>query len=183
MRTINSNERQAWLKKIGLENIYKEWPNENWRFKEEKDALSCKTKSISITVRMPQRGVDVISLSNLLTTGPKKIYGGSIFWLSGWGMSCDYEANPGIALYKKFLPEKKHPIEGIGLVFDESERADQSAAITIPIIWRWDAYMVPKYGDYFVQFSNDEFIDIVTKSESMVNEWMKWLSDYKPEIS
>ena len=97
-------------------------------------------------------------------------------------MSCDYEGNPGIALYKKLLSENRHPIDGMGLVFDESEMADQSAVITIPIIWRWDAYMVPEDGDYFVRFSNDEFIDIETKSEVMADEWMKWLSEYKPEI-
>jgi hypothetical protein len=182
MRTINNARRQEWLKKRGLQNIYKEWPNESWCFNEQQEKLSCKNKPKSITLKMPQRGVDIIFLSNLLTTGPKKIYGGSIFWLSGWGMSCDHEGNPGIALYKKFLPANKHPIDGMGLIFEESEMADQSAAIAIPIIWRWDAYMMPENGNYIVQFSNEEFIDIETKSEAMADEWMEWLSDYKPEM-
>jgi hypothetical protein len=180
MRTISVSDRNEWLIARGLVNLLGDSPvslpwvdREAWAFKKDGKL---------VTVTMPQRAVDIIYLSNQLTTGPQNAFKGSMCWLSGWGMSCEYEGNPGIALYRKFLPVDKHPIDGLGILFDKEEKDDQSAALAVPLVWRWDACMMPEDGSYFVKFSNDECVDIYTKSDHMVDEWMRWLGDYHPEV-
>lgn len=172
MKSVESHERQEWLKKRGLLLAGGRWPHgELWEFAECREL---------IVIPMPKDAVDIIFLSNRLSTGPRDDFKGSIFWLSCWSVSSDYEARPGIALYRKFLPEKKHPIDGLGILFDEDEMADQAAAMAIPMIWRWDACMLPQDGEYFIETSNDEFVDIKVRSKALADEWMKYLSEYNP---
>ena len=122
----------------------------------------------SLVFDLPSRGLEVIGLSNVLSTNLEgEGYSGSLLWLKAWGIwSEDYE-EVGLRLFERLIsgPEGQATLpDSPGQLFDKNESTDQRAALTVPMLFQWDAYLVPDHGRYVVFVSHDEYVDVVAKT-------------------
>lgn len=64
-----------------------------------------------------------------------------------------------------------------GYLFDEREIHLCVGAAVLPMLYGWDAYLIPKSREHFLYLSHDEFIGIYYKNVSDESEFLKCYRD------
>ena len=82
---------------------------------------------------------------------------------------------------REALGETRPLIEVPGHVFSPDEFADARAFWTVPIVFGWDAILVPEKSDYFVFNSHDEVICFVSRTEETHLRLLEEFKDWKPD--
>ena len=138
----------------------------------------------SLVFDLPSRSLEIIGLSNVLSRNLEgDSYSGSLVWLRDWDIwSEDYE-EVGCRLASRLFSDPRRPTrfpDAPGQVFDSTELLDQRVALIVPMLFQWDAYLVPGHGKYVVFVSHDEYVDVVAKTANELDRLFQELHAWNP---
>jgi hypothetical protein len=74
-------------------------------------------------------------------------------------------------------------IEKPGHLFDTSEEVALQAFLMIPVLFSWDAYLVPESAEYFVFNSHDERVYVVSDQQSTHERLLSDMETWEPKES
>jgi hypothetical protein len=86
----------------------------------------------------------------------------TLFWIEEWNMWGSDVEEVGRLYAERLASAFNVPFDvdqKMALTFSEEELLPQRAFIFLPILFQWDAYMIPEHGSYFVFFCHDGFLE------------------------
>jgi hypothetical protein len=103
----------------------------------------------------------------MLTTGPseneEENFGGALLWLHDWGMWSETLDDVGLVLLRAM--RRDHP--GSADIastpahhFSAAEFVEARATTAIPLLFQWDAHLVPDDGSAIYAISHDGYVDM-----------------------
>ena len=138
----------------------------------------------SLVSDLPTEGLRIIGLSNVLSRNLEgDNYPGALVWLDDYGIWSDDNEEAGVRLLSQLLSDPQRSAcfpDTRGQVFDTTEVVDQRVALIVPMLFQWDAYLVPEHGRYFVFLSHDEYVNVVAKTEDELDRLFEELHAWNP---
>ncbi len=138
----------------------------------------------SLVFDLPSRGLEIIGLSNVLSRNLEgDNYPGALVWLRAYGMWSEDNEEAGVRLLSRLLSDPQGSArfpDTRGQVFDTTEVVDQRVALIVPMLFQWDAYLVPDHGRYVVFVSHDEYVDVVAKTADELDRLFQELHAWNP---
>jgi hypothetical protein len=120
----------------------------------------------SLVITLPKMALEAVGLANVLSrdldrTPPRS----SLLWLKGWDIwSEDYE-EVGANLIRSMRFDKAQLIKDLpGQEFEPAETLDLRTFLLVPIVFQWDAYLVPDHAGYVAFVCHDGFVNILTRT-------------------
>lgn len=140
-----------------------------------------------LAVTLDEKPSRIIALANyLLPTWKDAPFQGALLWFKEWGIWDDYTETTGLRIVNEMrrgLGEERQLIEAPALFFEPSELALAHSFFLLPLLFGWDAFLVPKGKDYFVFVSHDEVACVVAKNSEAYHELYEQVQDWKPKES
>jgi hypothetical protein len=145
------------------------------------------------TIVLNEKPADVINLGIRLIPdldelsmlpGPSATpFSGALMWVRERGIWGKTEENTGEMMISQLrlargetAPLSKRP----GHLFGHNEFYETQSFFMIPLLFGWDAFVVPENGDYFVFVSHDDVIAVVSRTTDINDHFMKRLEDWNP---
>jgi len=69
-----------------------------------------------------------------------------------------------------------------GQIYPPEQSSELWMSFVVPMLFGWDAFMVPASQEYFVFNSHDEVISVVTRTEELCQELLRGLENWKPQL-
>lgn len=124
-------------------------------------------------MRIPVRGspVEIVAMAYvLLMSGvpddDERNFAGGLLWLQDWDIGSETTERVGLMWLRgsrcSAEPDcaiKDCPAE----LFEQTEFPAAQAALALPLMFQWDAYLIPVSGGYLVYCSHHGHVDIVTR--------------------
>lgn len=79
--------------------------------------------------------------------------------------------------------EHRPLVERPGQLFDSSEAVALQSFLILPVLFSWDAYLVPESGEYFVFNSHDESVYVVSGTKQTHEKLFELLRIWEPKQS
>jgi len=139
----------------------------------------------SVRIAAPREGLGILSLTALLlapwAAGPaEEAFPGGLVWLRDWDIWSEATERVGHALLRGV--RAPHPRAGdvAGLPahrLDAAEGTEARALLTLPLLFQWDAWLVPESADLAVFLSHDGFVRITAASPGAHDRVMECVRD------
>ncbi len=135
----------------------------------------------SLTIPLPTVGLEVIGLSIVLARGFEGFpTGASLLWLKSWDIwSQDFEDMGANLLCR--LRRSNDLGDLPGQVFGAKEQLDLSSALLIPLLFQWDAYLIPEHARYVAFVCHDDFVNLLAGTAEDLDSLFRQLEPWKPE--
>jgi len=135
-----------------------------------------------ITVELPEKPYELVALANsLLPYSEAAPFRGALLWIKQWGVWNELVERAGfrvMQVMRSIHGDSKPMEEAPGYLFDERELVDLQVCLIQPLLIGWDAFLIPKSGDYIVATSHDELTCIMSRTlqihQSMLDELQPW---------
>src|SRR5262245_57552494 len=105
-----------------------------------------------IAIELPEKPYQLVALANaLLPYSGSSQFQGALLWIRQWGVWNDLVEGTGfrvLELMRLTHGETKSLEEAPGLLFDAQELTDLQVCLVQPLLIGWDAFLVPKDGEY-----------------------------------
>lgn len=121
----------------------------------------------------------------LVPTWEEVPFTGALLWIREWGIWGDHAEKTGAIIIEKMRLAKgeSEPLfQRPGHLFEREELFEMHSYFVLPLLWGWDAFLVPKNKDYFVFVSHDEVVEIVCRTPATFELLQKRLANWKPEV-
>jgi hypothetical protein len=101
-------------------------------------------------------------------------FGGCLVWFREWGIWNEYSERAGdriVATLRRGLIESSAPAisDAPAQVFGPQEFTDAQVLVTVPLIFQWDAYVVPASARCVILVSHDDYIQVDTRSRTVLS--------------
>jgi hypothetical protein len=180
MKTLTWEQAAEWTNSVGLVatvvRSVQEYPTEGGKpqkvcrinksiyFPNEDPALR-------LTLPLPNLPYQVAYLANaLLPYSDSDEFQSCLLWMTDWGIWSDVSERVATSLancFRSTRGERNLLIDRPAHLFDETEAADAQTLLTIAIVFGWDCYVIPKHGSYYALTSHDEYIEVVSGSTAI----------------
>lgn len=174
MRFLTTEEAKSWCQERALS------VSANQYLRYNHDSQHCFTVGLEIK---PSR---VIALADyLIPTWEDVPFQGALLWIREWGVWGDYAERAGAMIVKQMRLAKgeRAPLEERpGHLFGPDEVFEMHSYLLIPLLFGWDAFVVPKSGDYFIFVSHDGVADVVTRTANGAEELRRRVHDWEPQV-
>ncbi len=172
MKFLTTEEARAWCDTHGL-NVTSQ------RF------LSFGTGNpYCFTIGLEEKPSRVIALADyLVPTWDDVPFGGALLWISERGVWGDFSENTGdmIVGLMRLSKGEPEPLEKRpGHLFGSEELFEMHAFLVVPLLFGWDAFLVPEGKNYFLFVSHDSFVVVVCRTQETYEELYQRLRDWKP---
>jgi hypothetical protein len=126
----------------------------------------------------------VIALSDyLVPTWNDVPFEGALLWIRERGIWGDYSENVGAKIIQQMRlgqgetePLEKRP----GHLFGPKEIFEMHSYFLIPMIFGWDAFLIPEGKDYFLFASHDGVLGVVSQTQRVSEEVYRRVIDWNP---
>lgn len=136
------------------------------------------------TVGLEEKPSRVIALADyLIPTWEDTPFRGALLWIRGWRIWGDHSEKTGTMIVQQMRLAKgeSEPLEiRPGYLFGQDEVFEMHSYFVVPILFGWDAFVVPECGDYFVFVSHDGVAAVVARNADRAEELRQRLQDWKP---
>ena len=68
-----------------------------------------------------------------------------------------------------------------GHIFEPNEVFESHAYLLLPMLFGWDAFLIPEAGDYFVFISHDGVAEVVARTAEKAKEPRERVKDWNPK--
>jgi len=129
----------------------------------------------------------IIALANyLLPTWDEAPFEGALLWFREWGIGDAYAEKTGLRIVEEMrlrLGEERPLAVAPAMLFEPEELALAHSFFVLPLLFGWDAFLVPQGKNYFVFVSHDEVACVVAQTQEVYKEVFHQVSDWKPQAS
>jgi hypothetical protein len=137
------------------------------------------------TVGLEEKPSRVIALADyLVPTWEDVPFEGALLWIRERGIWGDYSENTGAMVVQqmRFADGENEPLEKRpGHLFGPEELVKMHSYFVIPLLFGWDAFVIPGGQDYFVFVSHDGVAEVVTRSAEKAKELQGRLRNWNPK--
>ena len=139
----------------------------------------------ALLIELTEKPSRIIALANYLVPAwSPDSFQGAIVWISDWGIGDDDSERTGSTIIEQMRAacgEQRPLSEAPGMLFGQNEMAEMYSYFVLPLIFGWDAFVVPIGQDYFVFVSHDEVVSLVSSTTKAHEEALKRLKDWGPK--
>jgi hypothetical protein len=126
----------------------------------------------------------IIALADYLVPTWKDVpFGGALLWIRERGIWGDYAESTGAMIVRQ-LRLAKGETEALekrpGHLFGMDELFEMHSFFVIPLLFGWDAFLVPEGKDYFLFVSHDGIVGVVCRTQETFEELYQRVSDWHP---
>jgi hypothetical protein len=127
--------------------------------------------SVRIHLGVPGDAIAAVGLAyTLLMTGvseyEERNFGGALIWLHRWEIGSEQIDEAGYMLLDGIRAASRGSIEiasAPAQLFDEKEFVLAYACLVLPMLFQWDAHLVPTCDEFFAFVSHEGRIDLITR--------------------
>jgi len=174
MRFFTTDEAKAWCQARGL------------RVTADRYLLYEPGSPHCFTVGLEEKPSSVIALANyLVPTWEDVPFEGALLWIREWGIWGHYSENTAAMIVQQMRlakgesePLDKHP----GQLFAPEELIEMHSYFVIPMLFGWDAFLIPERGDYFIFVSHDGVAEVVARSAERFEELRQRVLNWNPQV-
>jgi hypothetical protein len=120
-----------------------------------------------------------------LSTLPWESFQGALIWISEIGIWGDVDEGTGANIMENMIRGHGSSVKfdsDQGYIFDEKELFDARAFWLQPFFFGWNAFMIPRSGEYFVYASHDEVCCIISRTKQVHEMLLEKLSSWNPDV-
>jgi hypothetical protein len=121
------------------------------------------------SIRLEDKASRVIALADYLVPTWKDVpFEGALLWIRERGVWGDFSENTGAAIVEQMRVAKgaTEPLERRpGHLFGSEEVFEMHSYFVIPLLFGWDAFLIPKGKDYFLFVSHDGVVGVVSGTQ------------------
>lgn len=136
------------------------------------------------TVGLEEKPSRVIALADhLVPTWKEFPFEGALLWIRERGIWGDYSEQTGITIVRQMRrakgdiePFEKRP----GHIFEPEELIEMHSFLVIPMLFGWDAFLIPQNRDYFVFVSHDSILAAVSRTPEGSEELRRRVHSWNP---
>jgi hypothetical protein len=137
------------------------------------------------TVGLEEKPSRVIALADyLVPTWESVPFDGALLWIRERGVWGDYSENTGAMIVEQMRlaqgenePVEKRP----GHLFAPEELVKMHSYFVIPLLFGWDAFLIPEGRDYFVFVSHDGVAEVVGRTAEKAEELRERVREWNPQ--
>jgi hypothetical protein len=173
MKLFTAEEVRAWCGAHDLEinsNRFLNYGTEN---------LYC------FSISLEEKASRVIALADyLVPTWPDIPFAGALLWIRERGMWGDFSENTGAMMLRQMRMANgaTKPLEGFpGQLFAADELAEFHSYFLLPLLFGWDAFVIPEGKDYFLFVSHDGIVEVVSQKAGTLEELRLRVSNWNPK--
>jgi hypothetical protein len=173
MKFLTEEEVKRWCRHRGVEVT-----SNKYLFYDRADAfcLSVVIENLSST--------DVLMLAEYLMPNWIDVpFEGALLWIRERGIWGEFVENTGAQILSQLRfanGDVRPPEESPGSVFAEDEIFGLHSYFILPMLFGWDAFLVPNNADYIVFVSHDGFVGVVCRTAEKHEETYHRLRDWHP---
>jgi hypothetical protein len=130
-----------------------------------------------LIVRVPESGLRCVALAYVLLMASvredESEFKGCLFWLREWEIGSPQLDRVGHTVLRSLRAARGEAVswhDAPGELFGPEEVGEANAAFVQPLIFDWDAYLVPSSGEYFVFSYHHEHLFVVSPTKSKLDE-------------
>jgi hypothetical protein len=173
MRFLTTDEAKNWCQARGLKVTADRYLHY------ETDSPYC------FTVGLEEKPSRVIALADyLVPTWEDVPFQGALLWIRARGVWGDYSENTGAMIVEQMRlakgesePLEKRPAH----LFGPEELLQMHSYFVVPMLFGWDAFVIPESGDYFIFVSHDGVAEVVARNAEKVEELRQRVQDWNPQ--
>jgi hypothetical protein len=136
------------------------------------------------TIGLEDKSSRVIALADYLVPTWKDVpYEGALLWIRERGVWGDFSENTGAVVIQQMRLAKGEtkPLEkSPGHLFGPEEPFEMHSYFVIPLLFGWDAFLVPEGKDYFLFVSHDGVVGVVCRTQETYEELFHRVRAWKP---
>lgn len=137
-----------------------------------------------ITIVLKEEPSRVIALADyLVPTWEDVPFEGALLWIRQRGVWGDHSEKTG-AMIVQLMRLAKGEVESLevrpGHLFGPEELFEMHSHFVIPMLFGWDAFLVPENPDYFVFVSHDGVVEVVSRTAEKAEELRVRLRSWNP---
>jgi hypothetical protein len=162
MRFLTTEEAKVWCEAHGLQVT----ANRHLKY----DIANQHSFSIGLEDK-PSR---VIALADYLVPTWKDVsFSGALLWIRERGIWGDYSENTGAMIVRQMRLGRGEtgPLDlKPGYLFGAEELIELHAYFLIPLLFGWDAYLIPDGAEYFLSVSHDGVVEAVGRTPQAIEQ-------------
>lgn len=139
---------------------------------------------LGLSIRIPTEAGRAIALgSGLLAFEANVEFYGRLLWLANWDIGTPQIERAGLRMIEQIRRGYGacSSIESApGNLFRTDQVADLHAFLSVPMLFGWDAYFVPRGTRYFAYVRNNGFLYLVTDEKETYSRLLSHLAYWKP---
>jgi hypothetical protein len=157
MQLLDSSEAARWCGDRGITFTH-DWPHR---------LAITGGHPLGIHVMVPEPGLQAVFMAHRLVTAgasetPEENFRGALLWLQDWGIWNESMDGTGEALLDGL--RGNHPLAADwkaapAQLYSQEELAGARAAAFVPLMFQWDAYLVPASGDIVYSISHHGLVE------------------------
>ncbi|MGB6384710.1 MAG: hypothetical protein WBD25_14805 [Terriglobales bacterium] len=136
------------------------------------------------SVGLEDKASSVIALADyLVPTWPDVSFGGALLWIRQQGIWGDFSETTGAVILEQMrlakgetAPVKERP----GHLFRSEELFEMHSYFVLPLLFGWDAFLIPEGKDYLLFVSHDGVVGVVSRTQESYDELYHRVRDWKP---
>lgn len=141
---------------------------------------------LGLRVTASREGLRAVDLANVLlrsTLGgddDEEDFPGGLLWLQDWNMWSETTERVGLMLLERLRGTETLATDlraAPAQLFAPSEFVLAHASLTLPILFQWDAYVIPPREGLFMFISHHGHVDVVSSSETLHERLRKKFGD------
>jgi len=171
---LSQEDTDGWLRNTPLE-------------RRERRLFFSPHAGLCFTLTLPAEIYRVSNLVNdLLPYGGDALSCDTLLWFAVWGIWNQVHERAGMYIIQQMrgaCGERNPLIKTPGHLFQRSEATALQSFLILPVLFTWDAYLVPQNGEYFVFISHDEVIYVVSRSERIHDRLLESMQSWNPKES
>jgi hypothetical protein len=137
------------------------------------------------TIGLEEKPSRVIALADyLVPTWEDVPFEGALLWIRERGVWGDFSENAGAMMLQQMRlakGESKPLGEFPGQLFAADELVEFHSYFLLPLLFGWDAFVVPEGKDYFLFVSHDGIVEVVSRRAETLEELRQRVSDWNPK--
>lgn len=146
-------------------------------------------QELRLRVRIPEEATAAVALAYvlLMTAVPgydEESFAGGLVWLQRWEIWSESIDRAGYALLDGIRAAGGSPAP-VGSTpahaFGRGELAAAHAALSLPMLFQWDAHFVPTGGDFFAFVSHEGYLELVSGG-AVHGELLERFGDWYPAV-
>ncbi len=142
-------------------------------------------RSLCFTIRLEDKPNGIIGLADyLMPTWDEVPFEGALLWIREKGVWSEFSERTGAMIVEQMRLAKGEtaPIgERPGHLFGPGELIEMHAYFLVPLLFGWDAFLVPQGRGYFFFVSHDGFVEVVSRSVEELDHVRQRVIDWNPQ--
>jgi hypothetical protein len=137
------------------------------------------------SISLEEKASRVIALADyLVPTWPEVPFAGALLWIRERGVGSDFSENAGAMMLQQMRAANgaTKPLGDFpGQLFAGDELVEFHSYFLLPLLFGWDAFVVPEGKDYFLFVSHDGIVEVVSRRAEILAEVRQRVSDWNPK--